>query len=91
MLKHSELDKRKEVFQAVENAILKLGLEKIWEVKPLVTGKDIMNILQLKCGGPSVKEWQQKLLAWQLANPAGTADECLEWMRQTHLKRIKME
>ncbi|KAK3426070.1 hypothetical protein EUGRSUZ_F02604 [Eucalyptus grandis] len=91
MLKHNELDKRKEVFQAVENAILKLGLEKIWEVKPLVTGKDVMNILQLKYGGPLVKEWQQKLLAWQLANPAGTADECLEWMRQTHSKRIKME
>ncbi|KAF8026687.1 hypothetical protein BT93_F3229 [Corymbia citriodora subsp. variegata] len=91
MFKHTELDKRKEVFQAVENAILKLGLEKIWEVKPLVTGKDIMNVLQLKSGGPLVKEWQQKLLAWQLANPAGTADECLEWMRQTHLKRIKME
>ncbi|XP_048131301.1 tRNA nucleotidyltransferase cca2 [Rhodamnia argentea] len=91
MFKHYELDKRKEVFKAVENAILKLGLEKIWEVKPLVTGKDIMNVLQLKSGGPLVKEWQQKLLAWQLANPAGTADECLEWMRQTHLKRIKME
>ncbi|XP_039171973.1 tRNA nucleotidyltransferase cca2 isoform X3 [Eucalyptus grandis] len=91
MFKHTELDKRKKVFQAVENAILKLGLEKIWEVKPLVTGKDIMNVLQLKCGGPLVKEWQQKLLVWQLATPAGTADECLEWMRQTHLKRIKME
>lgn len=33
------------------------GLEKVWELKPLVNGKDIMNILQLKSGGPVVKEW----------------------------------
>ncbi|KAI6691226.1 hypothetical protein NL676_028054, partial [Syzygium grande] len=57
MFKHYELDKRKEVFQAVENAIVKLGLDKIWEEKPLVTGKDIMSVLQLKSGGPLVKEW----------------------------------
>jgi hypothetical protein len=32
------------------------GLEKVWEVKPLINGKDIMNVLELK-GGPLVKEW----------------------------------
>jgi len=32
------------------------GLEKVWEVKPLVDAKRVMNILQLK-GGLLVKEW----------------------------------
>ncbi|CAK7338091.1 unnamed protein product [Dovyalis caffra] len=63
------------------------GLEKVWDVKPLVNGKDIMTVLQLKSGGPL----QQKLLAWQLAHPTGTAEECLDWMKETHLKRAKME
>jgi len=32
------------------------GLEKVWDVKPLINGKDVMKVLQLK-GGPLVKEW----------------------------------
>ena len=36
---------------------LNAGLEKVWDLKPLVNGKDIMNVLQLKVGGPLVSEW----------------------------------
>ncbi|XP_021896000.1 LOW QUALITY PROTEIN: putative CCA tRNA nucleotidyltransferase 2 [Carica papaya] len=89
--KKFQLDKRKDIFWAVENAIGKLGLDKVWEVKPLVNGKEIMNVLQLKAGGPLVREWQQKLLAWQLAHPCGTAEECLDWMKQSHSKRLRVE
>ncbi|KAK5832392.1 cca trna nucleotidyltransferase, mitochondrial [Gossypium arboreum] len=89
--KHFQLDKRKNIFVSVDNAIVKLGLEKVWDLKPLVNGKDIMNVLQLKVGGPLVREWQQKALSWQLAHPSGTAEECLDWMKETHSKRIKME
>ncbi|XP_037491238.1 tRNA nucleotidyltransferase cca2-like [Jatropha curcas] len=88
--KQFQLDKRRELFKTVENAITGLGLEKIWDVKPLVNGKDIISVLQLKSGGPLVREWQQKLLAWQLAHPTGTAEECLDWMKETHSKRTKM-
>lgn len=38
------------------------GLDKVWEVKPLVNGKEIMNVLQLKAGGPLVREWVRHLL-----------------------------
>lgn len=31
------------------------GLEKVWDIKQLINGKDVMNALQLK-GGPLVKE-----------------------------------
>ncbi|GKV32273.1 hypothetical protein SLEP1_g40889 [Rubroshorea leprosula] len=90
--KNFELDKRRDLFVTVENAIVvKLGLENVWDLKPLVNGKDIMNVLQLKTGGPLVKEWQQKLLAWQLGHPSGTTEQCLDWMRETHSKRIKRE
>ncbi|XP_043712467.1 tRNA nucleotidyltransferase cca2 isoform X2 [Telopea speciosissima] len=66
------------------------GLENVWEMKPLVNGKDIMNILQMKSGGPQVKEWQQRLLEWQLAHPSGTAEECHDWLRETYSKRAKL-
>ncbi|XP_031394580.1 tRNA nucleotidyltransferase cca2 isoform X2 [Punica granatum] len=85
------IEKRREAFKVVEDAIFRLGLEKVWEAKPLLNGKEIMSVLQLKAGGPLVREWQQRILAWQLANPSGTAEECLDWMRETHQKRVKLE
>ncbi|KAM5569744.1 hypothetical protein ABKV19_016983 [Rosa sericea] len=60
------------------------GLDKVWDVKPLLNGKEIMDALQLKSGGPLVSKWQRKLLAWQLAHPLGTAEECLKWLKETH-------
>lgn len=39
-----------------------LGLEKVWDVKPLVNGKEIMSVLQLKSGGPLVREWVSRKL-----------------------------
>ncbi|CAI0554435.1 unnamed protein product [Linum tenue] len=82
-----ELDKRKDLFKAAEAAILELGLDNVWDMKPLINGKEIMSVLQLKSGGPLVKEWQQKILSWQLAHPTGTAHECLEWMKETHYSK----
>ncbi|KAK0607548.1 hypothetical protein LWI29_016508 [Acer saccharum] len=55
--KNFQLAKRRDLFMEVENAIIKLGLEKVWDVKPLVNGKEIMNVLQLKSGGPLVRKW----------------------------------
>ncbi|XAR62671.1 CCA tRNA nucleotidyltransferase [Bertholletia excelsa] len=86
-----ELEKRKEVFAIIEEEITRLGLDRIWEMKPLLNGKEIMGVLQLKTGGPLVKEWQQKLLEWQLAHPSATSDECLDWMRQAYSKRARVE
>ncbi|XP_073288282.1 tRNA nucleotidyltransferase cca2-like isoform X1 [Primulina huaijiensis] len=87
----AELTDRRELFNRIENAIMELGLEKVWELKPLVNGKDIMSILQLKSGGPVVKEWQQKQLEWQLAHPSGSSKECIDWMEQSQSKRQRTE
>ncbi|KAL0360092.1 UNVERIFIED_CONTAM: hypothetical protein Sradi_3693700 [Sesamum radiatum] len=88
-----EVDWKKETIDVPIASKLRIlaGLGKVWELKPLVNGKDIMSILQLKSGGPIVKEWQQKLLEWQLAHPSGSADECIEWMSQTQSKRARTE
>ncbi|KAM1457010.1 hypothetical protein ACFX2I_034236 [Malus domestica] len=52
--KNFELKRRRDLFKAAEDAILKLGLAEVWDVKPLLNGKEIMNVLQLKTGGPLV-------------------------------------
>ncbi|KAL2949132.1 hypothetical protein AAZX31_20G161500 [Glycine max] len=87
----SQLSKRRDLFNTVENSITKLaGLEKVWDIKQLINGKDVMNALQLK-GGPLVKESLDKAMAWQLAHPSGTAEECIEWLREANSKRIKLQ
>ncbi|KAK6116644.1 hypothetical protein DH2020_049607 [Rehmannia glutinosa] len=87
----AELNNRRDLYNRIENAILEMGLEKVWDLKPLVNGKEIMSILQINSGGPIVREWQQKLLEWQLAHPSGSAEECIDWMRQTQSKRARTE
>ncbi|KAK1275469.1 hypothetical protein QJS04_geneDACA001839 [Acorus gramineus] len=85
-----DLEKSREIYFSVMNAINKMGLKDVWKLKPLLNGNDIMKILQLKNGGPQIREWQQKVLKWQLAHPDGTAEECEEWIMQTLAKRVKL-
>ncbi|XP_047962414.1 tRNA nucleotidyltransferase cca2 [Salvia hispanica] len=89
--KDAELNDRRALYSRVENAILDMGLDKVWELKPLVDGKRIMDILQIKSGGPIIKEWQQKLLQWQLAHPSGSTEECVDWMKEAQSKRARTE
>ncbi|ONK77484.1 uncharacterized protein A4U43_C02F7040 [Asparagus officinalis] len=81
----------REIFLKVESTITELGLDKVWELKPLLDGKAIMGVLQLKTGGPLVKEWQDRVVKWQLAHPESTAEECLDWMRESQAKRTKLD
>ncbi|XP_024978152.1 putative CCA tRNA nucleotidyltransferase 2 isoform X1 [Cynara cardunculus var. scolymus] len=85
-----KLEENRDLFMEVEQKILKLDLEKIWEMKPLINGKEIMRLLELEKGGPVVSEWQRKLVQWQLAYPSGGAEESVDWMmRETRLKRTR--
>ncbi|CAL9215950.1 unnamed protein product [Arabidopsis halleri] len=85
-----QLEKMRETYLTVEATIHDLGLDSIWDAKPLVNGREIMQIAELK-GGSLIREWQQKLLTWQLAYPNGTAEECKEWMRDIKAKRQRTE
>ncbi|KAK4440743.1 CCA tRNA nucleotidyltransferase, mitochondrial [Sesamum alatum] len=85
----TELKERRELFKRVENAILEKGLDKVWEMKPVVDGRGIMRVLQLDSGGPVVGEWQKKVVEWQLAHPSGSTEECTEWMRRSLAKRTR--
>ncbi|XP_061994383.1 tRNA nucleotidyltransferase cca2-like isoform X1 [Rosa rugosa] len=82
--KNFKPEDRRALFVEAEKAINNLGLDRVWDGKPLLNGKEIMDALQLKSGGPVVSKWQRKLLAWQFAHPSGTAEECREWLKETH-------
>nr|CAB3493045.1 unnamed protein product [Digitaria exilis] len=89
--KQDELHQRKDKYIKVELAITDLDLDGVWKLKPLLDGKSIMGIMQVKSGGPLIGKWQQRALKWQLAHPSGTMDECIEWIKQSQSKRQKVE
>nr|CAB3459516.1 unnamed protein product [Digitaria exilis] len=89
--KQDELQQRKEKYIKVERAITDLGLDEVWKLKPVLDGKSIMGVMQVMSGGPLIGKWQQRALKWQLAHPNGTVDECIEWIKQSQLKRQKVE
>ncbi|KAM0907356.1 hypothetical protein ACQ4PT_016172 [Festuca glaucescens] len=91
--KQSELNQRKEKYLSVERSITDLDLDGVWNLKPLLDGKAIMGVLEVKSGGPLIGKWQQRLVKWQLAHPKGTMEECKEWMKQSQQqsKRQKVE
>ncbi|KAJ1264988.1 hypothetical protein BS78_08G042900 [Paspalum vaginatum] len=83
--KQDELHRRKEKYIRVEQSITDLDLDGVWKLKPLLDGKSIMGVMQVKSGGPLIGQWQ-RVLKWQLAHPTGTMDECIEWMKQSQSK-----
>ncbi|KFK44358.1 hypothetical protein AALP_AA1G247100 [Arabis alpina] len=84
-----QLDKMREIYLKIEDTIRELGLDNIWDVKPLVNGREIMQIADIS--GSLIREWQQKILTWQLAYPNGSAEECKDWMREIKAKRQRTE
>ncbi|CAA7019818.1 unnamed protein product [Microthlaspi erraticum] len=70
LLSTDEVNQR-EIYLRIAGTIREMCLDTIWDEKPLVDASDIIKALQLTNRGPIIREWQQRLLAWQLAYPKG--------------------
>ncbi|KAK4793808.1 hypothetical protein SAY86_011802 [Trapa natans] len=54
------------------------------------TGPEISPKISFTFSWPSLEQ-KQTTRALQLANPTGSPEECLDWMREIHQKRVKLE
>ncbi|KAM0843016.1 hypothetical protein ACQ4PT_057969 [Festuca glaucescens] len=86
----SQQDRSKEKYMEVEHFITDLGLNEVWNWKPLLKGETIMAVMQ-RSGGPEIGEWKKRVFRWQLAHPKGTVDDCIDWMKQSQSKCRKLE
>ncbi|XP_051195781.1 tRNA nucleotidyltransferase cca2 [Lolium perenne] len=86
----SQQDRLKEKYMEVEHFITDLGLDEVWNWKPLLKGETIMAAMQ-RPKGPEIGEWKKRVFRWQLAHPNGTVDDCIDWMKQSQSKRQKLE
>ncbi|OBA18037.1 hypothetical protein METBIDRAFT_47717 [Metschnikowia bicuspidata var. bicuspidata NRRL YB-4993] len=60
-----------------------LELSGVKDMKPLIDGKIISNALQRK-PGPWMRDVPQKAMEWQLDNPSGSVEACLEYIRDQY-------
>ncbi|GAQ85176.1 Polynucleotide adenylyltransferase family protein [Klebsormidium nitens] len=59
-------------------SVREMGLDRAWEMKPLLDGKAIMAMVGKP--GPQIAELTQKVLDWQFAHPKGSVQECSQWL-----------
>lgn len=57
-------------------------LDRVWEMKPLLNGKELSSLLELK-PGPVLGVVNERAIAWQLEHPAGSSEELLMYLKQT--------
>ncbi|OQR84657.1 tRNA nucleotidyltransferase [Achlya hypogyna] len=67
-------------YAALRAFVADVGLDRVWELKPILDGKELMTLLSLP-PGPGVRVMSAKVVEYQLAHPAGTRDECLAHLR----------
>ncbi|CAI5717312.1 unnamed protein product [Hyaloperonospora brassicae] len=63
-------------FDSFISYILDAGLDSAWKLKPLLDGNDLIKQLGVK-PGPQMKELLDRVVAWQLSNPAKSRDDCM--------------
>jgi tRNA nucleotidyltransferase (CCA-adding enzyme) len=69
--------------QRVYVAIIEMNLDHCWKVKPLLNGRELIQIFELPFG-PSIGDYLEEQTRWMLLNPDGTRDEC-----EKHLRKFK--
>ena len=62
--------------------VVGMGLERAWEIKPLLDGRAIMAATGAK--GKVVGEMSAAALEWQLARPDATKEEAEAWLLETY-------
>ena len=55
-------------------------LDGCWALKPLLNGKEVMNLLELK-GGKEIGLYVEEMVRWQLMHPHGTSAEATAFLK----------
>lgn len=62
------------------DSIVAMGLEGVWDLKPLLNGREVISCLGLGKGSRETGVWVDRATEWQLAHPQGTPEECRAWL-----------
>ncbi|RHY66549.1 hypothetical protein DYB34_006440 [Aphanomyces astaci] len=80
VLQHSDVEQTREKYAALSAYVVDVGLDRVWEMKPLLNGKDLMDALGVK-PGPAVKAMHDAVILYQLEFPSAPRDDVLRHVR----------
>eukprot|EP00903_Cladosiphon_okamuranus_P016856 g15544.t1 len=69
-------------YARLREAVARMGLERAWEMAPLLRGNELMAELHLG-KGPEIGKQMSKQISWQLKHPEGTREQCVAFLRST--------
>ncbi|KAF9015439.1 transfer RNA nucleotidyltransferase [Cyathus striatus] len=69
-------------YNAFVQRISELNLVDAGNMKPVLNGKEVVEIVGQKAG-PWVTEAMNRIIEWQLDHPEHGREECLEWLKET--------
>uniref|UniRef100_A0A383VU74 tRNA nucleotidyltransferase/poly(A) polymerase RNA and SrmB- binding domain-containing protein n=1 Tax=Tetradesmus obliquus TaxID=3088 RepID=A0A383VU74_TETOB len=78
-----QLQQQVDAVQSLLAAAAGFGLEDCWQWKPLLDGKQLIELLSVP-KGPMLGALTAAVVDWQLAHPKGSEQECIEHIRQLY-------
>jgi tRNA nucleotidyltransferase (CCA-adding enzyme) len=75
------------MYEEFMKSIFAMKLQDAYDMKPILDGKTIAGILDIK-PGPQLGQYIQDLVEWQLQNGQVTQDEAKQWIRTYFARRI---
>ncbi|KAF7320113.1 tRNA nucleotidyltransferase [Mycena kentingensis (nom. inval.)] len=73
-----------ERYNAFASRVEELALENVGDLQPIINGVAVRQALGATSAGPWMKDALAQVIEWQLANPSGTVDECVAWLKDEH-------
>lgn len=67
------------MYKKIYETIIDMNLINIWLMKPLINGKELVELFQIK-PGQWIADILNQMIRWQLIHPLGNKNECIEWL-----------
>ncbi|KAK9244648.1 hypothetical protein V1506DRAFT_540793 [Lipomyces tetrasporus] len=84
-LEQEQVNADLERYLKLEKFIADNNLTNAWQLKPILGGKEVMNVLELQ-KGPQIAEFLRKVIEWQLEFPDMTREDCVAYLKSLKLQ-----
>lgn len=74
-------------YRTLKQQVGEMGLEKAHQMKPILDGREIMQLVGRKKGGPWLGQTINELIDWQLENPQATKEDAKEYLKKMYVER----
>uniref|UniRef100_A0A7S1TBR5 Poly A polymerase head domain-containing protein n=1 Tax=Compsopogon caeruleus TaxID=31354 RepID=A0A7S1TBR5_9RHOD len=78
-----------DVYERFMGLVDSLEMEGIWDLKPLLDGRRVLDLLPGLPKGPAIGYVMDRQIEWQIVNPSGGEDDCKRWLTHEFRSYVK--